>query len=346
MNTFPHKLYKRPTSTTAVIIVAQLHRSLWLKDLLADLLQQIISTSKDTSSWVIFIGCNDGSPETWKKVKASIDDWPHLHWLHWPSPLSPPIARNLLVAQAISYQPEWLLFLDDDVMIPQSFVLNLENLLHLTASRVQFIGGPQMTPPEQMKISFIQAQNFCLKEPSITAQFSGRYGGKAFITHPARNLELQVTLCNLLVRTKSFKEFPPDLPFGEELWLLRQIGERLGTFETTFYVYHRRRETLFSLWQQMFRSGHGRGLAHKLAPRSRDYAIFIGLLMIVITSLNWPCISLGILAVLQFYWQKKYWYQNKHFNWHLLYLPYVMGLGYFIGLSKGLAYNMKKKRHK
>jgi len=171
-------------------------------------------------------------------------------------------ARNQGVTAA---RADVLYFIDDDVIVPPSA---LAEVVRAFAEHpdVDIIGGPNLTPPDDPE--FAQLTGEILASPLGTGVTRVRYA-KAQAQHAT---ERHLILCNMAVRRTVFDaglRFP--VFFGGEENVLMGHADRLGfrlRYEPTVWVHHRRRGRLREFVSQIYRYGHGRGLALRHAPRT------------------------------------------------------------------------------
>lgn len=169
---------------------------------------------------------------------------------------SPGRSRNLLIDNSDAH---WLCFLDDDVVVSENY---FETAAHIIKNEsVDVFGGPDQAlsdDPKQSLLGKILASKFVMGPTHI------RHDRK---THIQRDTtEISLTLCNLWVRSKMFKEegikFSEILNRCEENLLLDQLesrGKKLSYFPQLF-VYHLRRAAIDQIFTIQLKSGFYRGL--------------------------------------------------------------------------------------
>jgi len=182
-------------------------------------------------------------------------------------------ARNELLVEG---NADWILFLDDDVIVPLTF---LEEALKLSSrhQNVTVFGGPNLNPPGSS--DFQRAQGLVLGSWPGSGPFSARYS-----LQPERQVEneMALTLCNLFVNRKQFFPiFPTGFTCGEETDLLRQIREAGGSFYVSpgLYVFHERRRSWGEFARQCFKYGIGRAQASAAKPELQPAFLLGGLLI-------------------------------------------------------------------
>jgi len=165
--------------------------------------------------------------------------------------VSPPQARNEAIQRA---NGKWLLFLDDDVVLPDHYFSTLFRTLKTTDSFV--VGGPNLNPHDST--DFEKMTGLVLGNSWITGPFAARYSKRGRVHRTASDCEF--ILCNLAIRRDDKLQFPSDMPLGEENALLLDRGYKQMLFLPELFVFHRRRPDVIGFTKQMMKYGQGRGL--------------------------------------------------------------------------------------
>lgn len=170
------------------------------------------------------------------------------------------VARNMLVAHA---RAPMVVFLDDDVVLPETY---LSNLFAQAASHPDAAGfaGPNLTPAGSSPVE--RAQGAVLGSWFGAGPFRHRYRLAARRT----TVTGAATLCNLAVRRHWLPRFSSAVETsGEETLLLTEIARAGGRViaDPSLAVYHARRPTLEEFRRQAVRYGHGRAVATRLELR-------------------------------------------------------------------------------
>lgn len=169
------------------------------------------------------------------------------------SNLTVPESRNVLLRRGSP--ADWILYLDDDITVPETYFQEFFRLLQRWP-QAEIIGGPNLTPPQQKGLA---RDSGWLMGTWLNWVCRNRYRqGPEGLRRHFRDF----ILCNLFVHSRIQPQFKPSLPWGEELGFLRDELERGRhcVYAPGMEVYHRRRETLGEIREQMFRYGRGRGL--------------------------------------------------------------------------------------
>lgn len=197
-----------------------------------------------------------------------------------------------------------LYFLDDDVEVPPGGIRAVARTLQEHPD-VAIAGGPNLTPPDDP--GFAQLAGDLLGSAFGTGITLRRYSASP----PREATEKDLTLCNLAIRREVFTggaRFPEQ--WGGEENVLMGRASRSGHrfwYSPDLWVHHRRRDTLRTHLQQMYRYGFGRGIAILSAPATFHPAFFapVGLLVAIVVLpivahlwSPWALLPLGLYAVL------------------------------------------------
>ena len=167
---------------------------------------------------------------------------------------TPGEARNTGLKHA---QSEWVLFLDDDVMLPKNYLKQGLSLIESYDKNLDIIGGPDQTP---IDASFFQeCLGLSLKSPMTTARTRYRHSleDKKIVPGDEKNL----ILCHLWVK-KSFLDkaqikFNAHFFRNEENILITEAIKKgaVALYRSDLFVYHHRKSNLLALAKSTFSSG-------------------------------------------------------------------------------------------
>ncbi|HEX7675424.1 MAG TPA: glycosyltransferase family 2 protein [Bdellovibrio sp.] len=260
---------------------------------LARSLQKVASQKKYT--FTVLLGLNGIEAPIWLS-NHEISKSDSFQILKIKNHLSPPAARNVLMKSMTS---DYTVFFDDDVIIPESYLVDLCDLISQHPD-LQVLGGPNLSPPQATL--FERASGLALASTWGTSAISSRYSLRkdSFFTRS----ELPFALCNLCIKNENQDLFHKDLKYGEETDLLQRLfkdSKCLGLYSPQLFVWHFRRPTWSSFMIQMFKYGLGRGLTLKEASSNRKLQ-FLGLvglyLFLAIILLLHPVLLLSVLILI------------------------------------------------
>lgn len=228
-------------------------------------------SGRDQFEFSILLGLNGIEAPAWLSGH-SISNNKSFQILKIKNHLSPPAARNVLMKSAAS---DYTLFFDDDVIIPENYLLDLCKLI-VQHPDLQVLGGPNLSPPQAGL--FEKASGLALASTWGTSVISNRYSLKqeSFFTRS----ELPFALCNLCIKNENKELFHKDLKYGEETDLLQRLfkdSKCLGFYSPQLFVWHFRRPDWRSFMFQMFKYGLGRGLTLQESSFTRKIQ-FLGLI--------------------------------------------------------------------
>lgn len=177
---------------------------------------------------------------------------------------SPAAARNAALEHATK---EWVLFFDDDIILPDHYFQQAIYLLEKYPN-IDIFGGPDQTP---IRASYFQqALGLALQSPMTTAHTRLRHlkQNKTILKATERDL----ILCHLWIRRSFLKDhdlsFPESYFRNEENLLIHQAqtkGAEIYYFSDLF-VFHYRKANLVPLAFAVFRSGFYRIKSIKKIP--------------------------------------------------------------------------------
>jgi len=164
------------------------------------------------------------------------------------------LARNVLIENA---KGSYLFFIDDDAFLPIGYGESLKKILTLHPD-IEIFGGPDQTPPHA---SLFQTQvGTALSHPLATGFTKSRHSLDHSLSGRSVS-EKNLTLCNLWVKRTLFKKIPirfhSSLRRNEENLLLGELVQ-LGTqmfYFSNLFLYHERKNSLWALGQQQYKSG-------------------------------------------------------------------------------------------
>ena len=208
----------------------------------------------------------------------------------------PGAARNVLLHEA---QGEWLVFLDDDVVVERHLLRHVVDLAS-AHPEADVLGGPNLTPPGSTLFQIVQGA--VLASIVAAGPVRRRYG-----FHPSGAVDERFfTLCNLAVRRRVMLPFPPELVCAEENAVLAELARRGSQmqYDPALAVFHERRDTYPGFARQMRKYGRGRGqlirrnwrtarLAHFTPTAILAYVIALPLLVMAT-----PALALGLAGYL------------------------------------------------
>lgn len=181
----------------------------------------------------------------------------HFHMIHCPVAMSPAAARNLALKNSSA---EWLLFLDDDVLLPPGYIERAFTFISNHPKAIAFGGNDSAYPNcSTWELSL----NLTLTSILATAHTRYRHGPERATTHRLAQ-ESDLTLCNLWIKNNLLKEH--HLTFNESFYRNEEnvLLDEIGRYNKEIYrchdlfVYHRRRPHLFAAMKSVFRSGQYR----------------------------------------------------------------------------------------
>jgi GT2 family glycosyltransferase len=247
-------LGRRDTEPSISVCIATGRRGADLDACLASLAAQ-----RDPPPFELLV-CSVGDPQ----VPAAVRVYFPTAEIAVTSQAAPGRARNILVSRA---QAAVLLFLDDDVVVPETLLRRLAEL----AARypdVAVFGGPNDTPPGSSSFQVVQgAALACIVGSGPVRR---RYGAHP----PVEADERWFILCNLAARRVDMLPFADDLVCAEENQLLAEMRRRglIMRYDPELAVYHQRRPSLALFASQMLKYGRGRGQLLRRDPQTFRFA--------------------------------------------------------------------------
>lgn len=181
-------------------------------------------------------------------------------------------ARNSGAAKATG---EWLLFVDSDCELPESYIENAFGLIDKAeAEGFSLLGGPDADRGDFNTLQ--KAINYSMTSSLTTGGIRG--SKKALDTYYPRTF-------NMLISKKAFDKaggFAP-LRFGEDLDLSMRVlcDGQLSSFEPDLEIIHRRRSSMKAFFKQVFNSGMARIVLNKRHPGTLKLLHLMPALLIV-----------------------------------------------------------------
>lgn len=216
--------------------------------------------------------------------------------------LTPAGARNLASKKA---KGKWLLFLDDDVTLPENYLLKA---LELLKNKIEILGGPDQTPPNADE--FERALGLALSSPLATAHTHKRH-------HKGEKIENgnegKFILCHLWILREIFLQNSFDERFfrNEENVLLHVLKEKAMLYSPDLFVYHQRKAQFSKLAPAVFSSGRHRIRSFFLYPNSFrplylvPLLFFFYLISLVFLTHTWVLFPLVVFFVLSLFFAFK-----------------------------------------
>jgi hypothetical protein len=204
----------------------------------------------------IFVILNGDDPQTEQGLKIA---FPFVELILLKEPRNLGAARNAVIPFLFS---KWTCFLDDDIRVGTSFFSVFQGLIR-HHDKVVVWGGPNINADDEPTFARISGE--ILGRPWASGFSFRRYHRPAPGTQGRAASDVELTLCNLFVRTDLFAElgFDDGLKGAEEneLWckINRHDPESGARWEPELWVYHKRRETVSAFARQIFKFGFGRG---------------------------------------------------------------------------------------
>ncbi|MBC7457059.1 MAG: glycosyltransferase family 2 protein [Bdellovibrionaceae bacterium] len=242
----------------------------------------------------------------------------------------PGAARNELLRLA---EADWIFFCDDDVLVPENIFKNFI-ALNKAFPKINVFGGPNITPPSSTPVE--RAQGYALSLSLVTGPMNRRYSPYFKRSELFVSGYLGLTLCNLFWKRMSSVFFPEDYICGEELHLLHSTP-RPFVLSSQLSVYHFRRTTWRSFFQQTYKYGIGRAHESFLVIPA-VWLLAVALLTIVILK---PVVLLllSTLFAVAILMQAVGLIRRQHEKLNLIYLTmfaaFLIWTGYTLGMMFG-----------
>ena len=168
---------------------------------------------------------------------------------------SPAKARNFAARKCLS---PWILFLDDDILIPNGYFKLAQNLLQ-EDDQLDILGGPDQCYPEASLLQ--RALGIALTSPMTTGHTRHRHLIKKVNT--LNGNETNLILCHLWVRKSLFDEgfdFPENYFRNEENVFLERLSRNHKKIlhKPDLNVYHYRKDSISKIFRSTFISAYFR----------------------------------------------------------------------------------------
>ncbi len=232
---------------TIEIIIATHGRS----DLLRTLLESIKATGLPAPKTTIVINGPDIQTE------SMLGAYPEVSLIKIPTKCTPATARNLALKEVSS---DWILFLDDDVIVPEDYFERAHNFLGNHPQAIAFGGSDAPYPGcSRWELSL----NITLTSRLATAHTRFRHD-KELRENSAKTGEGELTLCNLWIRSEVINKY--QLSFNEAymrneenvlLHELAKISDEIYRV-ASLYVSHKRRDHFLAAMKSVAVSGRYR----------------------------------------------------------------------------------------
>ncbi len=319
-------------SLISVIIVTH-QRPQTLDFCLKSLLQQ-----KSVSEFELLVVLNGPDEASAKFLRQQ-----NIEFIALEKRMTPAGARNLAAQKS---QCKWLLFLDDDVILPRDYFKKA--LPHLE-KRIEILGGPDQTPPEADE--FEQALGLALSSPLATAHTHKRhYKGKG----NEEGNEGKFILCHLWILRETFLSAFFDERFfrNEENVLLHVLKDKPMLYSPDLFVYHQRKANFFKLSPAVFSSGRHRMRSFFLYPDSFKPLYLVPLffvfylLSLIFLSQIWALLPLVVFFLLSLFFA----FKRGGFSLGPMILSYQIfinlsyALGSFYGILESLIFYKQLRR--
>lgn len=234
---------QRSSPRVEVIIVTYGRR-----ELLRSLLESLAPDNQEVRITVIINGFD---PETETLLRST---YPHLNIISCQQPLTPAAARNLAISETSA---EWLLFLDDDVILPETYFKEGLDFMRAHPQALAF-GGSDAPYPGCTKWEL--SLNITLTSSFATAHTRHRHDSHSK-SYASKASEGDLTLCNLWIKSEVFHTmglyFDEHYQRNEENILLQELSKKTTEIYrcNQLYVAHKRRDHYFAAMKSVASSG-------------------------------------------------------------------------------------------
>lgn len=250
----------------SVVIVTH-RRALLLERLLNSLMNQ-----DDNLEIVIILNDNNPEQNEYRKLIQS-SSYKSIRWINRKFK-TPGLARNEGVKHTTR---EWILFLDDDVDLPEDFLKKGYQYLKEINNEHFIMGGPDQDFPQSTAAE--QALSLTLMSPMATAHT--RFRHKTDPDLLSRGDETNLILCNLWVHRSVFEKY--DIKFRESFFRNEENvfiteGQNKGLsalYNPKLAVFHRRKTRLDQLGKALISSGKHRVKSFLLGFKLKSLVFFI-----------------------------------------------------------------------
>ncbi|MDD4973020.1 MAG: glycosyltransferase [Bacteriovorax sp.] len=238
------------------------------KKALTECLQSICSQSLKIPYEVIVI--LNGDRGYLEKYKASFRQFTFMHI----SQTTSANARNIAIKKA---QGEYVLFLEDDCIMPTNYFQNINFDLPWDV-----LGGPDQTPLYASSLQTLIGR--ALASPLCMGPAFKRHSRNSFSNHNAT--EESLVICNLWFKKTLFINegfhFNKKLFRNEDHFLLKEMSKNNKTFHynPNLFVYHLRQPNLEKLGAALIQSGKCRASTFFLMPNKNELIFFAPLIFL------------------------------------------------------------------
>ena len=321
------------------IVIVTYDRLTYLQDLLLSLEEAIRHVDKRTISLMIGVNGPHSATENFLSEFAKQHTTVTLDYMTLPERLTPAEARNIVVSQVNS---DWILFLDDDVLLPQYFFKNFFKLQSEYPEPIMW-GGPNLTPVRsdqtQKKIGQLLESFLVVGPVALRYRFNQ--------TQMKKGSELYFSLCNLFIKKNYFEEnqFNKNLKTAEEnqlIYSLKKMKYPLATSDL-LYVWHHRRGSFVGFLSQIKNYGYGRGQLIYYGGMSRWISFFsLALVFLVGVGLyKRPIYMINGFILWFFLFISSFYKKNNWRDRSIYFLPFQIWYHYFYGILSGYLSTLK-----
>lgn len=334
MNNFDSNLETSEYSDFLTVVVVTFNRTELLRGMLLSLKRSV-----DCRNIKIKIGINGQDLSTLELLEYIKNSgyFENFEIFQIENNVTPGEARNLT---SQNVQSQWILFLDDDIEVPEKLI---SNFLYLAEQNPDVVvwGGPNLTPEDSSLVE--KKIGWLLENAMIVGPVSNRYKKSKKIIVKAN--EFHLSLCNLFVKKKLFEKifFNPTLKTAEENELLYKImaEEHRISSSPLLFVWHYRRSSFSQFLKQIKNYGFGRGqILFGLRQRIKISLVFILFILMTIVTL-FPIQTVKFLAIWMLLILLSYFLSFKKKSLSFLFLPVRVWINYFVGVANGLWFSYK-----
>lgn len=251
--------------------------------------------------------------------------------------VTPAEARNII---SVDIKDKWILFLDDDIEVPDDFLKNFL-ILNKEKPEVGVWGGPNLTPQSssliEKKIGWL-LQNFMIVGP-----VSNRYKKTKSRIFEAN--EFFLSLCNLFIKSDLFKEnyFNPKLKTAEENDLIYNIvaKDHILMSSPLLYVWHFRRKNFSQFLIQIKNYGFGRGQIIYGSRHTMKLAMVVLAFLAMTIMIMFPVQIVKLIVAWMSLISISYFFSFKKKSVSFLFLPIRVWINYSMGILSGVWFSFR-----
>ena len=231
-----------------------------------ELLQSILDQEFDQAFEILII--EDGSKETCENIIDRYKDKLDIRYF-FKENSGPGGSRNFGMQKA---NGDYFIILDSDVLLPKNYLSEVH--AHLEANFTDAFGGPDAA--HSSFTSLQKAINYSMTSLLTTGGIRGKKKGVG---------KFQPRSFNMGLSRKAFEATNgfSDMRAGEDIDLTFRLWK--GGFETQLidraYVYHKRRNTISSFYQQTFAFGTARPILNRKYPSTKKLTYWFPSLFII-----------------------------------------------------------------